>query len=582
MLGLSPALVAAAVGVCIATAFAGALAARLTRRRPRADERSPGEQTHGAARPEAALAASVPRFAALAVQRPRLLADRPHRVLGRREPGLEPDALALGRTCSSPRRCCGSARRCCSCDCAGRVFAWLARRVVGGRAATTLPVPARERRAPWRRDQPRTAVVGLLLAFGVNLGVFAATYDQQARVDAQLTLGADVVVTAPPGRSRSTRPRAHDRARLRRRRRPRRSTILRVRRARPPGHVRDRPARRSGRRRASATRTSSAAAPRTMLDRLRATPDGDPRLQGDDHRLLAAHRRPAEAARARPPQRPIPVAPLPRRRQSCRSSRRRRRTRSWSRTSRTSSASRTIPARTSSSSRASGDPVAVARASPRRRSPLGTRVKNIRQQTAQTVSSITTVDLRGISRIEEAFVLVLAAAAMALFVAVGLAERRHELATMAALGASLRRVAAFLWSEAVLVLAAALALAAVLGWLLARDARRDAPARLRPAARPARGALGVPRRARGAAAVAGGRARRRCSRPRLPLGAILLGAMTERAVSCGQRILVVEDDDELRGVLARGLREEGFDVEAVATGAELLRPRRASARPTCS
>ena len=41
--------------------------------------------------------------------------------------------------------------------------------------------------------------VGLLLAFGVSMGVFAATYDQQAAVDAQLTLGADVVATAPPG-----------------------------------------------------------------------------------------------------------------------------------------------------------------------------------------------------------------------------------------------------------------------------------------------------------------------------------------------------------------------------------------------
>ena len=38
---------------------------------------------------------------------------------------------------------------------------------------------------------------------------------------------------------------------------------------------------------------------------------------------------------------------------------------------------------------------------------------------------------------------------------------------MAALGASLRRVASFLWSEAALVLVAALALAALLGWLLA-------------------------------------------------------------------------------------------------------------------
>jgi putative ABC transport system permease protein len=93
-------------------------------------------------------------------------------------------------------------------------------------------------------------------------------------------------------------------------------------------------------------------------------------------------------------------------------------------------------------------------------------VKNIRQQTAQTVSSITTVDLRGISNIEEAFAIVLAAGAMGLFVALGLAERRHEFATMAALGRSLRDVSGFLWSEALLVLGAGLALAAGLGWLL--------------------------------------------------------------------------------------------------------------------
>jgi putative ABC transport system permease protein len=117
--------------------------------------------------------------------------------------------------------------------------------------------------------------------------------------------------------------------------------------------------------------------------------------------------------------------------------------------------------------RASSDPRAVARRIASATSRYGTSVKNIRQQTAQTVSSITTVSLRGISRIEEAFVILLAAAAVALFVAVGLAERRHELATMAALGASLRRAAAFLWSEVVLVLVAAVALAALLGWLLA-------------------------------------------------------------------------------------------------------------------
>jgi len=38
----------------------------------------------------------------------------------------------------------------------------------------------------------------------------------------------------------------------------------------------------------------------------------------------------------------------------------------------------------------------------------------------------------------------------------------------------------------------------------------------------------------------------------------------------GSKVLVVEDDVELRGVLGRGLREEGFEVEAVATGHQAL------------
>ena len=41
-------------------------------------------------------------------------------------------------------------------------------------------------------------------------------------------------------------------------------------------------------------------------------------------------------------------------------------------------------------------------------------------------------------------------------------------------------------------------------------------------------------------------------------------------MSYGQSIVIVEDDDELRALLTRGLREEGFTAEAVATGAQLL------------
>src|SRR6476620_5909983 len=49
-------------------------------------------------------------------------------------------------------------------------------------------------------------------------------------------------------------------------------------------------------------------------------------------------------------------------------------------------------------------------------------------------------------------------------------------------------------------------------------------------------------------------------------------------VNLGRSILVVEDDDELRGLLDSGLREEGFGVEAVATGAAAL-ARVEKARP---
>jgi DNA-binding response OmpR family regulator len=39
----------------------------------------------------------------------------------------------------------------------------------------------------------------------------------------------------------------------------------------------------------------------------------------------------------------------------------------------------------------------------------------------------------------------------------------------------------------------------------------------------------------------------------------------------GPKILIAEDDHELRGVLVRGLREEGFQTEGVSSGADLLR-----------
>ncbi len=80
----------------------------------------------------------------------------------------------------------------------GRALVWLARLGGGARASTPrsfLLASAGRRGEALNRG---LLLVGLLLAFGVSLGVFTATYNQQARVDAELTLGADVVVTGPP------------------------------------------------------------------------------------------------------------------------------------------------------------------------------------------------------------------------------------------------------------------------------------------------------------------------------------------------------------------------------------------------
>ena len=88
---------------------------------------------------DAALAAALPRPARARRRRARLLADRPHRLLRRRQPGLEPDALALGLHVPRARRCSGSARR-SAARAAARARARLARTARrGGRATDATP-----------------------------------------------------------------------------------------------------------------------------------------------------------------------------------------------------------------------------------------------------------------------------------------------------------------------------------------------------------------------------------------------------------------------------------------------------------
>src|SRR5690242_18251807 len=46
--------------------------------------------------------------------------------------------------------------------------------------------------------------------------------------------------------------------------------------------------------------------------------------------------------------------------------------------------------------------------------------------------------------------------------------------------------------------------------------------------------------------------------------------LTHPPTITGQSVLLVEDDDELRGVVARGLKEEGFAVDFAGSGAQAL------------
>jgi putative ABC transport system permease protein len=402
----------------------------------------------------------------------------------------------------------------------GGVLAWFAARAAGPRArgpAGFLLASAGRRGAAINRG---LLVLGLLLAFGVNLGVFTATYDQQARVDAQLTLGADITASAPPGVAA-----AHD---LRRRI----AAVPNVRATTAVDHsyayvgpdLQDTygidPATIAS---ATTLRDSyflGAGAHQTIA-RLAARHDGilvsketiaDYQLNvGDllnlrvlDHGSGHFHVVPFHVAGVvqefpSAPRDSFMVANL-----------------AYLEQADHAGGPNVVFARAS-------DPPATARAVAGATRSDGTIVKHIGEQTQQTVSSITTVDLRGISDIERVFTIVLAAAAMALFFVLEVSERRQEFATMAAIGARLKTIGSFVWSEAAIVLLASLLLAAGLGLLLAEML----VAMLQHVFDPPPDHLALPwaylgelaAAASGATALAGLLAARRLRR--LPLGALL-------------------------------------------------------------
>ncbi|MEY2553849.1 MAG: putative transport system permease protein, partial [Ilumatobacteraceae bacterium] len=82
-------------------------------------------------------------------------------------------------------------------------------------------------------------------------------------------------------------------------------------------------------------------------------------------------------------------------------------------------------------------------------------------------SSLTAVDLNGLTQVELGFALALAAAATGLTLWLGLSERRRTFTIAAALGANRRQLGGFVWAEAGVVTLAGLASGAVAAWALA-------------------------------------------------------------------------------------------------------------------
>ncbi|HUZ63796.1 MAG TPA: ABC transporter permease, partial [Acetobacteraceae bacterium] len=81
----------------------------------------------------------------------------------------------------------------------------------------------------------------------------------------------------------------------------------------------------------------------------------------------------------------------------------------------------------------------------------GVRVTTLGQTRRLIGSSLTSVDLRGLTRLELGFAVLMIAGVTGLILALGLAERRRGFTILAALGAKPWQIGAFLWSEALLI-----------------------------------------------------------------------------------------------------------------------------------
>jgi putative ABC transport system permease protein len=334
-----------------------------------------------------------------------------------------------------------------------------ARPFAGPLAGTVAASLVRQRRLLARS----LVLVALTASFAISTAVFNATYRQQADVDARLTNGADVTVTEPPGlvvgpqaagglaaiHGRRVEPMQHRFAYV--------GSDLQDLYGVRPGSV------------VAATRLQDAyfagGTARQLIGRLASQPDAilvsaetvhDFQLQPGDPLLL----RLTDSATSRPRAvrfhyagvvKEFPTAP----RDSF------------------------LVANADYVAKATGNPavgtflIDTGSASPRAvadriRARLGTTatVNDLTSTRHVVASSLTAVDLGGLTRLELGFALLLAAASTGLVLALGLGERRRTFAIARALGARPRQLGAFVWAEAAFVTAGGVVAGVLAGWAL--------------------------------------------------------------------------------------------------------------------
>jgi putative ABC transport system permease protein len=98
----------------------------------------------------------------------------------------------------------------------------------------------------------------------------------------------------------------------------------------------------------------------------------------------------------------------------------------------------------------------------------GVKVTDIGSAQQAINSSLTAVDLRGLTRLELGFAVLLLAGATGLVMALGMAERRHTFAILTALGAKQNQLGGFIWSEGLLILVGGSVFGIVLGFGVAQ------------------------------------------------------------------------------------------------------------------